>query len=76
MYNKVVFFSHQSILVLPSEIYFTQESYGPAYYQIILGIKSVIDRGHSFVFNWRYQEAMFAVKCIPSDLPSQSRTKV
>jgi hypothetical protein len=30
MYNKVVFFSHQSILVLPSEIYCTQESYGPA----------------------------------------------
>jgi len=65
MYKKVVFFSLQFILVLPPEIQFIQESYDHAFLlSIILGLKSVIDRVHSFVFNWFYQETMFAIQYI------------
>jgi hypothetical protein len=58
MYKKVVFFSVQFILVLPPEIQFIQESYDHALLSMILGLKSVIDGAHSFVFNWFYQETI------------------
>lgn len=75
--KKVVFFSLQFILVLPQKSILFKNPTTTLYYQIILGLKSVIDRAHSFVFNWRYQGAMFAINCIPSDLSShQGRTKV